>query len=254
MESSPTIAHSSCDHCFTGFKHSGDPAGKTITIANVPTYLSEPPTQAAGNAPKKIILFFPDVFGPFYPNNQLLQDHFAAQGFIVLGIDYFLGDTFHKHTGEADFDRDAWIQKSRTLSESVTPKWLEAVRKEYGTDAKYCAVGYCFGGPFTMELGATDDVVAVAFAHPGHLVEDHFSKIKQPLLLSCAESDFTFPLEFRRRAEDLLVQAKATYHIQVFSGVEHGFANRGDPNVEHSRWAKEESARAIIGWFTRFCA
>jgi hypothetical protein len=56
-----------------------------------------------------------------------------ASGFIVLGIDYFLGDTFHKHAGEADFDRDAWIQKSRTLSESVTPKWLEAVRKEYGS-------------------------------------------------------------------------------------------------------------------------
>jgi hypothetical protein len=49
------------------------------------------------------------------------------------------------------------------------------------------------------------------------------------------ESDFTFPLEFRRRAEDLLVEVKATYHIQVFSGVEHGFATRGDPNVEHSR-------------------
>jgi hypothetical protein len=53
-------------------------------------------------------------------------------GFIVLGIDYFLGDAINKHTGEANWDRNAWIQKSRPLSELVTPKWLEAVRKEYG--------------------------------------------------------------------------------------------------------------------------
>lgn len=49
------------------------------------------------------------------------------------------------------------------------------------------------------------------------------------------ESDFTFSTESRRRAEDVLIEAKATYHIQLFSGVVHGFATRGDPNVENSR-------------------
>jgi len=50
-----------------------------------------------------------------------------------------------------------------------------------------------------------------------------------------AETDHTFPVESRRRAEDILVEIKATYHIQVFSGVTHGFGTRGDPNVENSR-------------------
>jgi len=72
--------------------------------------------------------------------------------------------------------------------------------------------------------------------------------------MSCAETDHTFPLESRRRAEDLLVASKAVYHIQVFSGVAHGFANRGNAEVENERWAKEESARVIIAWFNRFCA
>jgi dienelactone hydrolase len=49
------------------------------------------------------------------------------------------------------------------------------------------------------------------------------------------EMDGTFPLPARRRAEDILIAAKATYHIQVFSGVAHGFAVRGDPNNENSR-------------------
>lgn len=32
-----------------------------------------------------------------------------------------------------------------------------------------------------------------------------------------------------------MAEIKATYHVQLFSGVSHGFATRGDPNVENSR-------------------
>ncbi|KAJ6510712.1 Alpha/Beta hydrolase protein [Mycena sanguinolenta] len=249
-----TIAHPYCDNCFTGVKHSGNAVGKSVTIANVPTYVSEPPpTTTASAGPKKVVLFFSDVYGPFYLNNQLLQDYFASQGFFVLGIDYFLGDASYKHTEEG-FDFIAWANASRVTAEKITPKWLEEVREQYGADSKYCAVGYCFGGPFVMNLAGTNDIVAAAFAHPGWLTEDHFKNLKHPLLMSCAESDFTFPTDLRRRAEDILVENKAQYQIQVFSGVQHGFAVRGDPQNPDARWAKEESARGIIGWFTRFSA
>jgi hypothetical protein len=49
------------------------------------------------------------------------------------------------------------------------------------------------------------------------------------------ETDGMFPLTSRRRAEDILVAEKATYHIQVFSGITHGFAVRGNPEVENER-------------------
>jgi hypothetical protein len=69
-----------------------------------------------------------------------------------------------------------------------------------------------------------------------------------------------------------LIETKATYHIQLFSGVQHGFATKGDPTVENSRtwafieksttinssgnlqpgWAKEQAARSVIEWFHRF--
>ncbi|KAN0100021.1 CHAT domain containing protein [Tylopilus felleus] len=93
-----------------------------------------------------------------------------------------------------------------------------------------------------------------ALAHPASLEESHFEKVKRPLLLSCSEDDFTFPLEARRRAEDILVANKTGYFIQVFSGVAHGFAIRGNMDVPDERWAKEESARGIKEWFLRFSA
>ncbi|KAJ7485059.1 hypothetical protein B0H11DRAFT_1149590 [Mycena galericulata] len=81
-----TIAHPHCEDCFTGVKHFGTPVGKTVTIAGVPTYVSDPPPSSSADA-KKVVLFFADVFGPFYLNNQLLQDYFASHGFVVVGID-----------------------------------------------------------------------------------------------------------------------------------------------------------------------
>ncbi|KAG6830477.1 hypothetical protein H0H92_000484 [Tricholoma furcatifolium] len=238
------------DCCFKAVKHSGTPVGKSIEIAGVPTYISEPTSEATGS--KKIILYLSDVFGPFFLNNQLIQDYFAGHGFLVLGIDYFFGDTIHLHLEEEGFDRQGWIANAKSKSREVWPKWLEAVREAYGTEAQYFAVGYCFGAPFALDLAATDKVLASAFAHPSLLTEDQFKGVTKPLLLVCAEVDKSFPPESRRKAEDILVEGKATYHISVFSGVSHGFATRCNLEIENERWAKEEAARQVIGWFTRF--
>ncbi|KAF9444517.1 alpha/beta-hydrolase [Macrolepiota fuliginosa MF-IS2] len=246
---SAVLAGAPGDCCFKGVKHSGEPAGKAVDIAGVSTYIAEPKSGQT----KGIILFFADVYGPFYLNNQLLQDYFAESGFLVLGIDYFFGDAIYKHT-EAGFDRSAWIQNARTRAAEETPKWVQAVRQQYGTDKKYTAVGYCFGGPHALGIAGTDQVVAAAFAHPAFLDEDDFRKLTKPLLILAAETDHTFPPESRRRAVDILQEVNATYHVRLFSGVSHGFASRGDPNVENSRWAKEEAAASVVGFFSRFIA
>lgn len=88
-------------------------------------------------------------------------------------------------------------------------------------------------------------------------------------LVHVAETDSAFPLDKRRRAEDLLVEGKKVYYIQVFSGVSHGFAVKGNPDIEAERksnpkimlrfyahlssgFAKEECARGIVSWFSRY--
>ncbi|KAF9561503.1 alpha/beta-hydrolase [Agrocybe pediades] len=255
-ESSPTLATAPVECCLNrGFKHEGTSVGKVVTVAGVKTYVSMP-NGCDNQEQKRIILFFSDVFGPFSNNAKLLQDYYASEGFIVLGVDYFLGDPIDAHLGQkneaADAWFDAWLTMAVRRAAMCTPPWIEAVQDLYGHEVKYCAVGYCFGAPFVMDFAAKDDVAAAAFAHPGNLNESHFEKLRAPLLLSCAENDNTFSAESRRRAEDIMVKNKASYHIQVFSGVEHGFAARGDPTNENIRWAKEESARSIIGWFKRF--
>ena len=164
-----------CDDCFRTVPHIGTAVGRSEQIAGVETYVSEPPTATSGS--KKILLYFSDVFSPFYINSQLIQDWFASKGnifivyrhlyernhdlgYTVLGLDYFFGDRLEELMKQPDFDRETWRKKVAAQALECTPKWVEAVRQRYGlkphlpsmhstltfkdigtTDVKYFAVG-----------------------------------------------------------------------------------------------------------------
>ncbi|KAJ7181260.1 dienelactone hydrolase [Mycena filopes] len=259
--SDPVLAKPPGDCCLDCFPHEGTPTGKFVTIADVKTYMARPPTTAQEN---RIILYFPDVWGiDIFINGQLLCDYFASQGFLVLAIDYFRGDPVQKHrkdrndtTTEPGFDYEAWKAKHQAFAAVAVPKWIDAVKEQFGTpETKYAAVGYCFGAPYVMDALAesTSTASVGAFGHPAFLNESHFINCARPLFLSCAETDHTFGAAARHRAEELLTAGQRTkFHIQLFSGVEHGFALRGNMDDPYERFVKEESANAITRWFTKF--
>ncbi|KAF6741571.1 dienelactone hydrolase family-domain-containing protein [Ephemerocybe angulata] len=253
--SSPALAGPLTPDCAKGSRHIGTPTGRNVSFAGVPTYLSEPPFQQSKSKPDstatKVILFFSDAFGPFYINNQLVQDYYAAQGYHVLGPDYFFGDAITQHVYEnfQSFDPNFVL---RAQAEAALPAWIEAVRQRYGAAAKINAVGYCFGAPYVFEATANEQVIAGAFAHPSDVTEDHFSQLKKPLLLSTAELDTSFTKPKLIRATDILAANKAMYHVQTFSGVSHGFATRGNMSIENEAWARTQSAKSVIEWFDRF--
>lgn len=60
-----------------------------------------------------------------------------------------------------------------------------------------------------------------------------------PLFLSCSEIDHTFDTASRRRALEIMQEENKTYQLQLFSGVEHGFALRGNMENHYERKALE---------------
>ncbi|KZT02071.1 alpha/beta-hydrolase [Laetiporus sulphureus 93-53] len=250
-----TIARSPGQCCIKTVEHTGTARGTIEKVADVNTYIAHP---ANLDESRRIILFFADVYGPFFLNSQLIMDYWASQGYLVLALDYFEGDPVQNHLDEVgpnysiEFD---FVPGKMVRAKQLAPAWLDAVREKFGTSkTQWMAVGYCFGAPFVMDCLAMDWITAGACAHPAVLKDHHFQDMKKPLLLSCAEVDHTFPLEFRRRAEDIMIDKKATYHIQVFCGVTHGFALRGNVNDPVAKWAKEQSAKTIGSWFDMFCS
>lgn len=65
-----------------------------------------------------------------------------------------------------------------------------------------------------------------------------------PLLLSCAENDHAFNAEARTKAFEILQREQKRYHVQLFQGVGHGFAVKGDPeNPYQSKSSRRPEAR-----------
>ncbi|OJJ61882.1 hypothetical protein ASPSYDRAFT_75877 [Aspergillus sydowii CBS 593.65] len=231
------LAQPSGPCCLKGSLHEGNSRGRFVSIAGIETYISDP---ASPNG--HILLYFPDVWGMF-PNGLLVMDAFADAGYLVLGLDYFRGDPVWKHRRDRhdhsnpDFDYEAWKQKHMAFADEAVPRWVDEVKRTYGqSSTKYACVGYCFGAPYVCDELAKSTVTAGAFAHPAFLKDSHFEKITKPLLLSCSGEDHTFPQEARQIALDILESGNKTYHLQLFSGVSHGFALRGNMNnpYEHT--------------------
>jgi hypothetical protein len=140
----------------TTFVHEGTPQGSIITVADLQTYISRPSEGKSD----KIILFFPDVYGPMHVNNQLVADYFASNGthpterttrssfliesilsyvlgYLVIAPDYFEGDPIHLAREKPDHNRDTWLSSKLARAKQTTPKWIDAVVKEFGMSFQF---------------------------------------------------------------------------------------------------------------------
>ncbi|KAK4499359.1 hypothetical protein PRZ48_009872 [Zasmidium cellare] len=194
-----------------------------------------------------------------FTNAQLVMDSFADTplhaGYLTLGLDYFQNDPIFLHRDsnrqpKAGFDFDAWKDKYAAFAEKKVPEWTAEVKKMYGkAESKYACVGYCFGAPYVCNSLADGTCQVGGFAHPAFLKDHHFRNLKAPLYLSCAEIDHTFGTESRNKAVDMMIEDKKEYGLQLFHGVEHGFALRANLDVPYEGWCKEQSLKSLVAYF-----
>lgn len=89
-------------------------------------------------------------------------------------------------------------------------------------------------------------------AHPSFVEDDELKAIKGPFAIAAAETDSIFPTEKRHHSEVLLKEVGQPYQINLYSGVEHGFAVRGDPSKQVTRYAKESAFLQALQWFAEY--
>lgn len=241
--------------CTVGVAHEGTPTGKTIKVAGkYAAYLATPPSSKAHSGVG--LLYIPDVIG-IWKNSQLMADQLAANGYLTLIIDVFNGDPIPLNK-PGDFDFMAWMTKGSTgnnphTKEAVDPIVVDAIKtlkEEYGVK-KLGALGYCFGAKYVARHYKSGIDVGY-FAHPSFVEEDELAGVTGPLSIAAAETDTIFTTEKRHASEDILKKTGQPYQINLYSGVEHGFAVRGDVNDKVIKFAKEQAFLQAVTWFDHF--
>lgn len=66
------------------------------------------------------------------------------------------------------------------------------------------------------------------------------------------ETDSIFPIAKRHESEEILAKTGQPYQINLFSGVEHGFAVRADISKPIIRFAKEAAFTQAVAWFNQY--
>ncbi|MCJ1339590.1 hypothetical protein MMC09_004880 [Bachmanniomyces sp. S44760] len=243
---------------------------QSLTFSN----LSLPPTASTYVArPSKpsttALLFCTDVIGHVFTNAQLIADQFAANGYLTVMPDLFHGDPLPLNR-PADFDLQKWLKgppgHGVDRIEPVLDQVIKYMKTEMGV-RKIGAVGYCFGAKYAIRYLSTahsdsksennkekeesthGSITAAYVAHPSFVENDELEKIQGPLSISAAETDSIFTTEKRHESEEILKKTGLPWQINLFSGVQHGFAVRGDLNRLEARFAKEQAFYQAVLWF-----
>ncbi|KAI6358413.1 hypothetical protein MCOR25_007345 [Pyricularia grisea] len=242
--------------CNIGVRHEGTPTGQMVMIENKwDAYLALPPE---GKAHKDVVLLYlPDVLG-VWQNSKLMADDFAAQGYTTLVVDTFNGDPVPLNislTALEKFDFVSWRDFGTNhdnphTQEAVDPiieAAIKVLKNDHGAK-RIGAVGYCFGAKYVVRHYKNG--INVGFvAHPSDVTEEELDAIPGPLAIAAAETDSIFTSEKRHLSEELLKRSGKPYQINLYSGVLHGFAVRGNMSNKIERYAKEQAFVQAVTWF-----
>lgn len=229
--------------CIKATLHDGTPAGSTEKLGGIDCYLTGDKTS------KKAVLMLTDVFGLELKNNLLVADAMAQAGYFVVIPDLFYGEPLSFPPPEnADFPGFLSKHNPERVTK-ITEDVLAALKKEYNPEF-IASTGYCFGAKYVARLIAdSSKVQAGGMAHPSFVDEEEVKAIKSPVFIAAAETDQIYPEEKRHLTEKILKENGTTYFMTLSSGVEHGYAVKGDISIPQVKYAKEKCALDFAGFF-----
>ena len=242
--------------CLQGSLDEGTPVGRESVVADLPTYI----TGTTASNSDKCILFITDVFGWHLPNARLLADAYARESGIPCHVPDFLFNDAIDFQVLQEAKKDpvkmgemfgAW--KVKHTPEMTMPAMVKYVEALHGQGVKkIAAIGYCWGGKYSVLLAKQGLIEAYVACHPSMLdVPDDFQNWTTntvPGLFLCPEDDHGFDLEHRKQVAEL---KRDTVTIKLWKGVHHGFAIRGDPSNPVEMKAKTEAAQEAIAFFKK---
>ena len=151
--------------------------------------------------------------------------------------------------GEAFSTMGPWLAKHAV--ETTYPhiqKFLSHLRAD-PAHKKIGAVGFCWGGKFTVLLthqDANPSVDAAVAFHPSLLnLPEDIEKIARPTSIGIGDADFVLPMSDIEKIQEIF-KGKEGCEVDVYPDQVHGFAVRGDLALESDKKAAAKATERVI--------
>ena len=220
---------------------------------------------APNNAPAPAVILYMDGLG-IRPEMRAMAERLASNGYFVM-----LPNMYYRAGEQPPFDVATAlsdpVQQKRLMGlvQSVTNAgtvkdttafldFLSHDSRVKGT--KVGCVGYCMGGPLTLTAAGNfpDRVAAAASIHGANVANDRpdsphllAGKMRGKIYVGVAEIDPWLQPGETDRLKAAFDAAGTNYTLEVYPGVQHGFAANGTPMYE--RTAAERHWDRILALF-----
>ncbi|XP_037136289.1 carboxymethylenebutenolidase homolog [Syngnathus acus] len=223
--------------------------GQEVQIEHFKAYLVKP-----SEASDKAIIVIQDIFGWQLPNTRYMADMLAANGYLAICPDFFLGkEPWNSSRDWSSFTE--WVEdKKPTNIDKEVNLLLRFLKEQYGVK-RIGVVGFCWGGIATHYLAFSNPEVKAGVSFYGiiKLEKDRYD-LKSPTLFIFGENDNIIPLD-QVSALEAKLKEKCTvdYQVKIFPGQDHGFAHRKREDISPTDEPKILEARAdMINWLNKY--
>jgi carboxymethylenebutenolidase len=213
------------------------PAGEGVALASSKAYLSLPKNA---KPPMPAIVVIHEWWG-LNEHIKHWADRLAAAGYAALAVDLY--------GGEVATDPDGAMKLMKAVDDEVARKVLLDAFSFVKEDArikanKRGAIGWCFGGKWSLELALAAPELDAAVIYYGHVESDpsRLAKLEAPLLAIFGNQDEGIPPKMVDAFEFGLEQAGGKQYKLLRYDAKHAFANpssgRYDDKAASAAWAE----------------
>ncbi|XP_019943126.2 carboxymethylenebutenolidase homolog [Paralichthys olivaceus] len=223
--------------------------GQELQIDHIQAYVVKPDT-----ASDKAVIVIQDIFGWQLPNTRYMADMLAANGYIAVCPDFFVGkEPWNPSHDWSGFQ--AWLEdKKPTNINKEVDAVLRFLKEQCG--AKHIGVvGFCWGGIATHYLALQYPEVRAGVSVYGIVREreDRY-ELKCPTLFIFGEKDIVIPLDQVELLESKLKEKCTVDHrVKIFPGQTHGFVHRKREDINPSDKPSIQEARSdMLKWLNKY--
>jgi carboxymethylenebutenolidase len=183
-------------------------------------YMAKPANAAAGNG--RAIIVVHEWWG-LNANIKSIVDRYAGEGYTVLGVDLFGRVATSPDTAMVLYQT---AMKDIGAGEQNIAAAIAYLKSQGAT--KIGAVGYCFGGHWSLRTGLVggNDVKAVVMYYGAPITDPaQLARLKAPVLGLFGGLDRGIPVDSVRAMERSLKSSGRTVSINVYADANHAVAN-----------------------------
>ncbi|KAJ3611523.1 hypothetical protein NHX12_021538 [Muraenolepis orangiensis] len=219
-----------------------------------PSSASHRAEAGPSSASHRAVVLIHDIYGWRLPNTRYIADMLAANGYIVVCPDFYVGKDPWSPT--SDWSRfQEWLEDKKPTGINREVDAVLRFLKEQCGASLIGSVGFCWGGVAVHHLALDYPEIKAGVSVYGIIREtEHCFDLKSPLLFIFAEKDTVVPLEQVSVLEaGLKEKCTVDYRVKIFPGQSHGFVHRKREDINPADQPLVQEARSdMLSWLNTY--